>query len=42
MSAEVGLFQIEEVLLPKVNSSPVKPFVELMAGVTGQINKQYL
>lgn len=42
MSAEVGFFQIEEVLLPKVNSSPVKPFVELLAGVTGQINKHYL
>jgi metal-dependent HD superfamily phosphatase/phosphodiesterase len=42
MSAEVGFFQIEEVLLPKVNSSPVKPFVELLAGVVGQEKKQYL
>ncbi|MFA7643172.1 MAG: phosphohydrolase [Sphaerochaetaceae bacterium] len=42
MSAEVGFFQIEEVLLPKVNSSPVKPFVELYAGVTGETKKQYL
>lgn len=42
MSAEVGFFQIEEVLLPKVNSSPVKPYVELLAGVIGQEKKPYL
>lgn len=42
MSAEVGFFQIEEVLLPKVNSSPVKPYVELLAGVVGQEKKPYL
>ena len=42
MSSEVGFFQVEEVLLPKVNSSPVKPYVELLAGVTGQERKQYL
>jgi hypothetical protein len=42
MSAEVGFFQIEEVLFPKVNSSPVKPYVELLAGVTGQDKKHYL
>ena len=29
MSAEVGFFQIEEVLLTKVNSSPAKIYVEL-------------
>ncbi|MCQ2297525.1 MAG: hypothetical protein MJZ51_02765 [Bacteroidales bacterium] len=42
MSAEVGLFQIEEVLLPKINSSPAKHLVELYAGVEGQEQKRYL
>ena len=42
MSAEVGFFQIEEVLFPKVNSSPVKPYVELFAGVGTLEKKQYL
>jgi metal-dependent HD superfamily phosphatase/phosphodiesterase len=42
MSSEVGFFQIEEVLFPKVNSSPVKPYVELLAGVSGEQRKQYL
>ena len=42
MSAEVGFFQIEEVLLTKVNSSPAKIYVELYAGVVGQESKCYL
>ena len=42
MCAEVGFFQIEEVLLTKVNSSPAKVYVELYAGVTGQECKCYL
>jgi metal-dependent HD superfamily phosphatase/phosphodiesterase len=42
MSAEVGFFQIEEVLLPKINSSPAKDLVELYAGVEGQELKRYL
>lgn len=42
MSAEVGLFQIEEVLLPKINSSPARHLVELFAGVEGQAVKRYL
>ena len=42
MSAEVGFFQIEEVLLTKVNSSPAKQFIELYAGVTGEEKKRYL
>ncbi|HLW22438.1 MAG TPA: phosphohydrolase, partial [Sphaerochaetaceae bacterium] len=42
MSAEVGFFQIEEVLFPKVDSSPVKPYVELLAGVIGAEKKHYL
>ena len=42
MSSEVGFFQIEEVLLPKVNSSPAKQYIEIYAGVTGQEPKRYL
>ncbi len=42
MSADVGFFQIEEVLLQKINSSPAKPFVELYAGVEGEELKKYL
>lgn len=41
MDADVGFFQIEEVLIPKVNSSPVKCFVELYAGVNGE-SKRYM
>ena len=42
MSAEVGFFQIEEVLLQKINASPAKPYIELLAGVEGEATKQYL
>ena len=42
MSSDVGYFQIEEVLLPKINSSPAKPFIELLAGIEGKELKQYL
>lgn len=42
MSSEVGFFQIEEVLLTKVNSSTAKQYIELFAGVTGQEKKCYL
>jgi len=42
MSADVGFFQIEEVLLTKIDSSPAKQFVELYAGVEGQDRKCYL
>lgn len=42
MSSDVGFFQIEEVLIPKINSSPAKGFVELYAGVEGQDMKKYL
>lgn len=41
MDADVGFFQIEEVLIPKVNSSPVKCYVELYAGVNGE-RKRYM
>jgi len=42
MSASVGFFQIEEVFFPKINISPVKPYIELYAGVIGQPKKRYL
>lgn len=42
MSGDVGFFQIEEVLLSKIDVSPAKQFVELYAGVTGQDRKCYL
>ena len=42
MSADVGFFQIEEVLLTKIDSSPAKEFIELYAGVEGQERKCYL
>ncbi len=42
MSAEVGFFQIEEVLFTKINSSPIKPFVELFACVKDGETKRYL
>ena len=42
MSGDVGFFQIEEVLLTKIDSSPAKEFIELYAGVEGQERKCYL
>ena len=42
MSGDVGFFQIEEVLLTKIDSSPAKEYVELYAGVVGQEKKCYL
>jgi metal-dependent HD superfamily phosphatase/phosphodiesterase len=42
MSAEVGFFQIEEVLITKINMSPSKKFVELYAGVEGAEPKCYM
>ena len=42
MSSEVGFFQIEEVLIPKINNSPAKSYIELFAGVEGQLLKKYL
>ncbi len=42
MSTDVGFFQIEEVLLPKINMSPAKQFIELYAGIVGQEIKKYL
>lgn len=42
MTSEVGFFQIEEVLLEKINASPAKKYVELYAGVAGEERKCYL
>jgi metal-dependent HD superfamily phosphatase/phosphodiesterase len=42
MSAEVGFFQVEEVLLGKIASSTAKGFVELYASVVGGEPKRYL
>ncbi len=42
MTTDVGFFQVEEVLLNKVASSPAKPYIELFAGVRGEAPKQYL
>ncbi|MBN2049612.1 MAG: phosphohydrolase [Spirochaetales bacterium] len=42
MNESVGFFQIEEVLLQKVNMSPAKGYIELEAGVTGGSVKRYL
>ena len=42
MSASVGYFQIEEVFFPKINISPVKPYIELYAGVIDREMLRYL
>ena len=42
MSTDVGFFQIEEVLLPKVNMSPAKQYIELYAGIVDKEIKKYL
>ena len=42
MSAVVGFFQIEEVLLQKSSCSPIKDFIELYAGIDDDEMKKYL
>ena len=42
MSESVGLFQIEEVLFAKINSSPMKEHIELFASVRDEAPKRYL
>lgn len=42
MKSEVGFFQVEEVLIPKIQSSPAKHLVELYAGVEGEDMKRYI
>jgi len=42
MKQSVGLFQVEEVLFPKIKASPVQPYIELWAGVPGRELLRYL
>ncbi len=42
MTASAGFFQVEEVLYRKIESSTVKPYIELYAGVIGRDMKRYL
>lgn len=42
MKSEVGLFQVEEVLIPKLKSSPAKHLIELYACVEGEEVKRYM
>ena len=42
MNASAGLFQVEEVLLTKIDASPIKPHVELVAVVKGEEARRYL
>lgn len=42
MKSEVGFFQVEQVLIPKLNSSPARQFIELYAGVEGEDVKRYI
>ena len=42
MSASIGMFQIEEVLLKKIDPSPAKPYIELVSESAGGETKRYL
>ncbi|MDR0312292.1 MAG: phosphohydrolase [Treponema sp.] len=42
MSSDVGLFQVEEVLLTKIAASTAKPFIELYAQVLNGAARRYL
>jgi len=42
MSESVGFFQVESVLIPKIEASSIKPYLELYATVKGEKPKQYL
>ena len=42
MNESVGFFQVEEVLFGKINSSPIKKYIELYAGVIDRPLKRYL
>ena len=42
MSSEIGLFQVEEVLLGKISTSTAKPFIELYAQVKDKELRRYL
>jgi len=42
MSSEVGLFQVEEVLMHKIAQSTAKQYIELYANVTNEETRRYL
>jgi metal-dependent HD superfamily phosphatase/phosphodiesterase len=42
MDSELGLFQIEEVLLPKISMSPSKEYVEVVAKIKDKDERRYL
>jgi metal-dependent HD superfamily phosphatase/phosphodiesterase len=42
MTASVGFFQVEEILMGKIMASTVKPYIELYAYVAGRDVKRYL
>ncbi len=42
MESNTGYFQVEEVLFPKINISPIKQFIELHARKTGEPVQRYL
>lgn len=42
MKSEVGFFQVEGVLIPKIKSSTAKHLIELEAGVIGEEMKKYI
>jgi len=42
MTASVGFFQVEEILMRKIMASTVKPYIELYAYVIGRDVKRYL
>ena len=42
MTASVGFFQVEEILMGKIMASTVKPYIELYAYVIGRDVKRYL
>lgn len=42
MSGDVGLFQVEEVLMPKIKASTIAGYIELSASVLGGESRTYL
>jgi len=42
MSSEVGLFQVEEVLMHKIDRSTAKQYIEVYAKVTDSPERRYL
>ncbi|MDR2897927.1 MAG: phosphohydrolase [Spirochaetaceae bacterium] len=41
MTSDVGFFQVEEVLIPKIQASPIRGYIELLAGLSREGLKQY-